>query len=94
MVGQKLKVVSSGETASLQTKETSNGPAVKPSNGSKTSGSSQNKYTWYTIQPGDNLWDIANKFDGVTVAQIKSLNNITNANHLKAGQRIRIPVAK
>ena len=44
----------------------------------------------YTIQPGDNLWDIAVEYDGATVAQIKKLNNITNAQKLKPGQKIKI----
>ncbi|MDP4282129.1 MAG: LysM peptidoglycan-binding domain-containing protein [Bacteroidota bacterium] len=52
------------------------------------------KYIWYTIKPGDNLWEIAAKYDGVTVAQIKKLNDISNINHLKSGQKIKIMAAE
>jgi membrane-bound lytic murein transglycosylase D len=81
MVGQKIKV--SG---------TSQGTAatVKSGTGSKSKTAPAQKYTTYTIQSGDNLWDIAVKFD-VTVSQIKALNNIKHANRLKTGQKIKIP---
>jgi membrane-bound lytic murein transglycosylase D len=83
-VGQKLKVSGSSGTSS----GSSSGSSSKTTN---SSGSA--KYTWYTIKAGDNLWDIAQEND-CTVSQIKSLNNITNANRLKAGQKIKIPTGK
>jgi len=81
LVGQKIKVngTSHGTTSN-----------VKSGTGSKSKTSSTQKYTTYTIQSGDNLWDIADKFD-VTVSQIKALNNIKHANRLKPGQKIKIP---
>lgn len=47
-------------------------------------------YILHTIQPGETLWDIARFYDGVTVSQIKSLNNIINVRKLKPGQQIKI----
>ena len=44
----------------------------------------------YTIQPGDTLWDIANKHDGVSVWKIKSLNNL-DSDKLKPGTKIILP---
>jgi len=89
LVGQKIKVEvpagSSGSTA-----------ASKPSGQASSKSSSTQgspKYTTYTIQLGDNLWDIAQKYD-VTVAQIKEINKLTNSNKLKAGQKIKIPSGK
>jgi membrane-bound lytic murein transglycosylase D len=81
-VGQKLKVVGSAPTSSGST-----------SSSSKPTSSGSAKYTWYTIQSGDNLWDIAQRYD-CTVSQIKALNNITNVNRLKAGQKIKVPNGK
>jgi len=79
-VGQKLKV--NGAIArSEKPKTTSSG---------KTTTSSSQKYIYYTIQSGDNLWDIADKFD-VTVAQLKKSNDIKNTSRLKPGQKIKIP---
>lgn len=50
-----------------------------------TSGSTKT----YTVQPGDTLWDISRKFQGVTVEKIKSLNNL-KSNELKPGQKLII----
>ena len=44
---------------------------------------------YYTIQRGDNLTKIANRY-GVTVAQLINWNNIKNANLIYAGQKIRV----
>lgn len=41
----------------------------------------------YTVQPGDTLWDISKKFDGLTIEKIKSLNNLTSSK-LQPGQRL------
>ncbi|HMJ70581.1 MAG TPA: LysM peptidoglycan-binding domain-containing protein [Cyclobacteriaceae bacterium] len=43
----------------------------------------------YTVQPGDTLWDITKKFQGLTVEKIKSLNNL-KSNELKPGQKLII----
>jgi membrane-bound lytic murein transglycosylase D len=83
IVGQKIKVASNGrEPVANVIPE----PVAKP----KSSSSVAQKFTLYTIQPGDNLWDIADKFD-VTVSQIKTMNNFKNSNRLKPGQKIKIP---
>lgn len=44
----------------------------------------------YTVQAGDTLWSIAQKYDGVTVDQIKKWNNISKGNNLKVGQKIKV----
>jgi membrane-bound lytic murein transglycosylase D len=43
----------------------------------------------YTVQPGDSLWLISQKLQGVTVDQIKRLNNLNN-NSIKPGQKLII----
>src|SRR5262245_21353457 len=48
--------------------------------------------TYYTVQPGDNLFRIAQKF-GVTADAIARANAITNANILFVGQGLIIPVS-
>jgi LysM repeat protein len=87
MVGQRLKISSEGEEKSIAS---TSKPKTTASSSSTAKKTSSQKYIWHTIQPGDNLWDIAEKYDGATVAQIKKLNNITNAQRLKVGQKIKV----
>jgi membrane-bound lytic murein transglycosylase D len=49
-----------------------------------------NTYVYYTVRKGDTLWDIAKLYDGVTVEQIKKLNNIDNTKRLKPGQKLKV----
>ena len=49
-------------------------------------------FKYYTVQQGDTLWKIANQHEGVTVEDIKRLNNITNEKQLKPGQKIKVTV--
>jgi membrane-bound lytic murein transglycosylase D len=48
------------------------------------------KYKYYTVQPGDTLWKIASKYDGVSIEQLKKLNSGLKENKLAVGQKIKI----
>ena len=45
----------------------------------------------YTVRKGDTLWDIAQKYRGVSVNDIKSANNNLSS-RLHTGQKIKIPI--
>ncbi|HMM11069.1 MAG TPA: LysM peptidoglycan-binding domain-containing protein [Bacteroidales bacterium] len=55
-----------------------------------TAAKSNGKYIYYTVKQGDTLWDIARRFDGVTVEQIKKLNNLGSNPKIIPGQRLKI----
>lgn len=65
---------------------------VKSAAVQKTSPQKTNKsgYIYHTIRSGDTLWDIAKLYDGVTISQIRRLNNINNDKRLKPGVKIKV----
>jgi membrane-bound lytic murein transglycosylase D len=83
LVGQKIKVVSNGGPVASSSKPDSNS---KP----KTTTPASQRASTYTVQAGDNLWEIATMFD-VTVSQLKSLNKLKNNSRLSPGQKLKIP---
>ena len=47
-------------------------------------------YLYYTVKSGDNLWDIAKKFDGVSYEQIMKINGFTKKSKIYPGNKIKI----
>jgi membrane-bound lytic murein transglycosylase D len=93
LVGQKLKILSaSTETDSSQNLEAKT-VHHSPVSNLKSNSTTTHKYIWYTVQAGDNLWDIAEKYDA-TVSTIKSLNNITNTQKIQPGHKLKIEPGK
>jgi LysM repeat protein len=50
------------------------------------------KYLYHTVAPGDTLFNIAKKYDGLTVEQLKSLNKISDDRSLKPGTKLKVKV--
>ena len=50
-------------------------------------------YFFHTIKSGDTVWDIAKLYSGVSVDQIKHLNQGMNFKRLNPGDKIRIPAS-
>lgn len=44
---------------------------------------------YHLVQPGDSLWEISRKYEGLTVTKIKQLNNLSS-NSIKPGQKLII----
>ncbi len=74
--GQMLRIYVSGNTAALASRKTASPAVAKAGN-------------VYVVQPGDTLWEIAKKFDGMTIEKIKQANGLT-ANRIEPGQRLVI----
>lgn len=50
------------------------------------------KIVYHIVQKGDTLWNIAQRYEGVTVKQIMKLNSISNIKNLKAGSKLKIAI--
>ncbi|MFB6307137.1 MAG: LysM peptidoglycan-binding domain-containing protein [Flavobacteriales bacterium] len=49
-----------------------------------------NATSYHKVRPGDTLWDIAKKYKGVSVRDLRKLNENLNNESLKPGQKIKI----
>ena len=61
----------------------------KPVASATSSTSNSSAPQFYTVRRGDSLWSISKKFPGVTVQQIKNLNNM-RGNSLKPGMKLKL----
>jgi D-alanyl-D-alanine carboxypeptidase len=50
------------------------------------------KYLYHTVAPGDTLFNIAKRYEGITVEELKSLNNIGNSRNLRPGTKLKVKV--
>jgi len=68
------------------------GKPVSPSASTKDTSepAPSGEYIMHTVKSGDTLWDIAKLFPGVSDTDIMRLNNITDANKIKPGQKLKI----
>ena len=91
-IQRRVKVYASAETSEKADKKEVAQPrkaatAVADNKPEKTP-----EYLYYTIQPGDTLWEIARKHQGVTVTQLKKMNSVYNVRRLKPGKKIIVGV--
>lgn len=82
-------LLASAETKAPATKKTEVQPVAKKSAPKQVTASKAQKELIYHVQPGDTLWNISQKYDGITVEQIKKVNKLKSDN-LKPGQKLVI----
>jgi membrane-bound lytic murein transglycosylase D len=89
VVGMEL-VIPGASGASTPVRVSSSVPTTSASaSGEGTRKVKETRTTWHTVRPGENLAGIAARY-GVSVADLKAWNGIRNANHIEAGQRLKI----
>jgi len=52
---------------------------------------SNSKYIYHVVQPGDTLWKIAQRYEGMTVESIKQINQL-HSNELKVGTKLKVTI--
>lgn len=52
----------------------------------------QEEYIYYVVQPGDTLWNIAQRYPGVSVDDLRRLNTELDSEGLKPGRKIKVRV--
>ena len=55
----------------------------------KSESANDSRFVYHTVAPGDTLWKIAQRYEGMTVEQIKEINKL-RTNDLKIGARIKV----
>lgn len=97
--GQKLAVyVPKGQKAKYQKlntmsfaqKQSSIGKSADRNNPVKIEKPIDSNYVYHTVRRGDTLWDIAQKYAGVSSNDIMKLNNLSSGKGLYIGQKLKI----
>ena len=77
---------SARKTDSVKTKVKSNKQSTTPNEALKA------KFVYHIVQPGDTLWNIAQRYAGTTVEKLKKVNKINNSKGLRPGTKLKIQV--
>jgi membrane-bound lytic murein transglycosylase D len=81
--------IRTGQRLSIWTRQSKNAKHLAASEAVATAKLSGSKT--YVVQPGDTLWDITRKFDGLTIEKIKALNKLNNSK-IQPGQKLVIGI--
>ena len=49
-------------------------------------------FVYHVIQPGDTLLKISHRYNGISIEELKSMNDISNPRSLKPGMKLKVPV--
>lgn len=88
-VGMELVIPASPKGASAARVSSESASASYSSEPASTKRVKATRTTWHTVRSGENLASIASRYK-VSVSDIKAWNSIRNANHIEAGQRLKI----
>lgn len=83
-IGQRLVIYKGGGPAA----------STKSSSSSKANTTTSGGYVIYTVKSGDNLWDIAKKFPGISAQNIMDLNGMKSGAKIYPGMKLKIKKSK
>lgn len=83
-IGQRLVIYKGGGPAA----------STKSSSSSKAKTTTSGGYVIYTVKSGDNLWDIAKKFPGISAQNIMDLNGMKSGAKIYPGMKLKIKKSK
>ena len=88
-IGKTAPTIASNKTT--EAPSVANAKTLTPTTQATTNNQMANaEFEIYTVRKGDNLWEIAKRYPGVSAETIKSLNNIKNPRDLYIGQKLKI----
>jgi membrane-bound lytic murein transglycosylase D len=89
-----VKTVTTVQTTNQPTAQNQTQTEVKTNTPSKTvvtsTANSSNKIVYHTVKKGDSLWSIASRYTGVSVEEIRRLNNLSVRTTIHPGQKLKI----
>lgn len=65
-------------------------PVIRHNSGTTKNYNSRNNVQYYTVNPGDTLYSIARRYQGVRVEDLMAWNNLKDARDLKSGMKLKI----
>lgn len=89
--GQRL-IVGAIAPVTSATERSEKAAAAQADNADKPPASAD--YIYHTVQPGDTLWGIAQRYPGATVDGIRRLNSEINLRKLVPGEKLKVAVQK
>jgi membrane-bound lytic murein transglycosylase D len=88
-IGQRLIVYAPSKGAKTNASAQAKAPTQKASAVASSASSGKTQAT-YKVQEGDTLWNIAQKYPGISVEDIKAHNGLSGSK-LQVGQTLKIP---
>lgn len=84
-------VIRTGQRLNIWVKGSSSSAIAASSRKPATTTTNLKGVKTYVVQPGDTLWDISKKFNGLTIEKIKTLNKLPNSK-IQPGQKLIVGI--